>query len=553
VNSSSDTADFVVVGGGFGGLIAALRATELGLRVMLLEKGDGERYPCNSRLSGGIIHICLRDIRRKPEELYDAIIKATSGEVNKAQATALSQNASRLVDWLQQHGAKFMRFNMQEAYRWCMAPPRALVPGLDWIGRGPDVVLRELMGRFVAAGGHPLLRTKALRLIMHGGVCRGVVAQRDGVEIEYPASAVLIADGGFQADRDSFVQHIGPNFEAIFQRGAATSFGDGMRMAAQAGAKLTNLRPFYGHLLSREARNNEKLWPYPELDAFTTVGVIVGADGRRFTNEGAGGIAIANALARLPNPGSATAIFDARIWEGPGKAHRIPANPLLEQAGATIYRANTIEELAQLLKLPADTLAETVAKHNAAVDTGDFSGLTPPRHGAVNAFPIRTAPFMAINLIPGITYTMGGIEIDGSGRVISTGGAPIRGLFAAGSATGGLEGGGHNAYVGGIVKAGLFGLLAAEEAARVIKKTDVDTAAGTQTNRFPILNMIVHYGGTAAVILAAFIALLAAWVSWHLLDWLAIPAAAVAGVVLYVLIRSYVEIVTLIMDMLAPR
>ena len=180
MSASDATADLVVVGGGLGGLTAALRATELGLRVVLLEKGDGERYPCNSRQSGGIIHICLLDIRRDSNELYDAIVKSTGGEVNTVQARALADNGGRLVDWIQQHGGRFMRFNMEEAYRWCMAPPRALAPGSDWQGRGPDVLLQELLRRFRAAGGKTSLRTRALRLVMEGGACKGVVALVDG-------------------------------------------------------------------------------------------------------------------------------------------------------------------------------------------------------------------------------------------------------------------------------------------------------------------------------------------------------------------------------------
>lgn len=547
------TADMAVVGGGFAGLVGALRATELGLRVVLVEQGDGERYPCNSRYSGGIVHVCFRDIRRQPDELYEAIVNSTAGQVNEAQARALSRNAGRVIDWLQQHGAKFMAFNMQEGYRWCMAPPRAVVPGPDWEGRGPDVVLQELMRRLVSAGGRVELRSKARHLMMEGGVCKGLVAVRDGEETEYRTSSVLIADGGFQADRVSFVEHIGPNFDAVFQRGAATGYGDGMRMAAEAGARLTDRQRFYGHLLAWEAHYNEKLWPYPELDAFATAGVIVGPDGRRLANEGAGGIAVANELARLPDPGVAVAVFDAAVWAGPGKSHRIPANPLLEEAGATIYRAQTLEDLAQLLDLPAEVLAETVATHNAAVESGDFGVLTPPRHGKVEALPIRTAPFMAIRAVPGITYTMGGIEIDGAGRVISTSGAPIEGLFAAGAATGGLEGGGANAYVGGIAKACVFGLLAAEEAARKTKTGDVDSATVEPVDRFPMLSMIVRYGRPAAILLAVLAGLLLTWLMWSPLGWMSVTAGVVTGVIVYVLVRSYVEIVTLITEMLMPR
>ena len=60
-----------------------------------------------------------------------------------------------------------------------------------------------------------------------------------------------------------------------------------------------------------------------------------------------------------------------------------------------------------------------------------------------------------------ITNTMGGIVVDGEARVLDTEEAPIPGLFAAGSTVGGLDGGPHSGYVGGLIKA-VIGLIAAE-------------------------------------------------------------------------------------------
>ena len=60
-----------------------------------------------------------------------------------------------------------------------------------------------------------------------------------------------------------------------------------------------------------------------------------------------------------------------------------------------------------------------------------------------------------------ITNTMGGIVVDGDGRVLDTADRPIPGLYAAGSTVGGLDGGPHAGYVGGLIKA-TVALLAAE-------------------------------------------------------------------------------------------
>jgi fumarate reductase flavoprotein subunit len=79
--------------------------------------------------------------------------------------------------------------------------------------------------------------------------------------------------------------------------------------------------------------------------------------------------------------------------------------------------------------------------------------------------PIEQGPFYALPACVGVTYTCGGIAIDEEGRVRSKEGGIVEGLYAAGSATGGLEGGPNAGYVGGLMKALVFGLRAAEHIA----------------------------------------------------------------------------------------
>ena len=68
-------------------------------------------------------------------------------------------------------------------------------------------------------------------------------------------------------------------------------------------------------------------------------------------------------------------------------------------------------------------------------------------------------------MVSGITYTMGGIAIDTHSRVLDTHNNPITGLYAAGCATGGLEGGDAVGYVGGLGKSSTTGFRAAEHIA----------------------------------------------------------------------------------------
>lgn len=460
--------NLVVIGGGLAGLCAAVRGQELGLSVVLLEQGDGESYPCNSRESGGIVHIAFHDPHRPYEQLIDVIQRVTGGDVEASAADAVARDGRRLLRWLQGHGTRFMRFNFKEGYKWSMAPPRRRIPGADWQGRGPDVTLRRLAATFVRNGGVLSLRTKAHELVMENGRCAGVLADRDGKQTLFRGDCTVIADGGFQADADLFRKHVGPNFDAVFQRGAANSRGDGMRMAQQAGAALTRCDRFYGHLLHRDALTNPKLWPYPQADELAVAGIVVDVHGRRLYDEGIGGTGLANMLAQRPDSSPVFAVFDTAVWDGPGRTARIPANPLMALTGATLYRAETMPALADAAGIDADGLALTVSEYNAALVNKRAATLNPPRNRGAPPRPLDAPPFMAFPLLPGITYTMGGLAIDGHGAVLRPDRSAIPGLFAAGASTGGLEGG-EFGYIGGLIKAGVFGLRAAEKIAEQAK------------------------------------------------------------------------------------
>jgi fumarate reductase flavoprotein subunit len=459
--------DVVIVGGGMAGLVSALRAAQLGLAVALVEQGEGEQYPCNSRYSGGILHIAFRDIKDPAGQLLDVIDEATSGYADPALARALADTAARAVDWLREQGAKFMRVPGSVWQQWVLAPPRPITGGLDWKGRGPDVTLRVLMETFRKHGGHVFLSSQLSALVERERACAGVEISGPDGAVALESAAVVIADGGFQANLEMLGAHISPQPGKLLQRGAANARGIGLRSAMALGAASTELDTFYGHLLTQEALHNPRLWPYPQLDELATSGIVVDASGHRIADEGLGGVYLANTLAHRADPFDCHVVFDSHIWETSGRTSRIPANPHLLRGGATLLQADTLEALAGTVGVPVERLVQTVEQYNEAVRTGRFESLTPRRSATKHKpMPISQPPFQALPLCAGITYTTGGIAIDEHARVRSEAGGLIGGLYAAGAATGGLEGGPGAGYVGGLMKALVFGVRAAEQVAR---------------------------------------------------------------------------------------
>ena len=461
--------DLVVVGGGIAGLTAAGRASQEGLRVAVLERGTEEQYACNSRYSGGILHIAFHNIREPSSVLLEVIAAATGGKAESKLAKALADNAAKVVDWLRDEGVEFMSVGTIPYQQWVFAPRRPLTPGLDWKGRGADVAMQLLEKNVKQRGGKVFRGTAASNLSVEDGRVVGVEAQRDGNKFRLEACAVLIADGGFQGNLDLLRENISVQAARLMQRGAANGVGDGLRMARAAGAATSELTDFYGHLLSRDAFQNDQVWPYPQCDELGVAGIVVNAGGERFVDEGRGGVFVANAIARLDDPLTACAVFDEKVWQGPGKNARIPANPLLVEAGGTVHSAPTLAALAKMIAVPADKLEHTVSEYNEAYSAGRLAELKParsskpiPGNAPIPTMPVSTPPYYAVPLCAGITMTLGGIAIDAHARVLRESGEPIPGLYAAGSSTGGLEGRGGAHYLGGLIKAAAFGLIAAE-------------------------------------------------------------------------------------------
>ena len=466
---TDDRYDVIVVGGGIAGLSVANRAAQQGLKVAVLERGTDERYLCNSRYSGGVLHIACHNAKDPPEKLMDVIKDATSGKADPELAHALAATAGRAIDWLRDEGAKYIRVGNIVWQQHVLAPPRPIVAGLDWKGRGPDVTLRQLVANLEKRGGK-LMRLPAATLMEREGQCIGIEAGEGAAKRQFHARAVVLADGGYQGNPALVREHMGIDSSRVKTRGAGTGVGDGLRMATALGAQVSELKYFYGHMLSRDAFTNDKVWPYPQLDELGTVGIVVNDAGERFVDEGQGGVFVANTIARLANPLSTWAILDSAIWEGPGRAARIPANPQLGNAGGTIIKANTLHELAAKTDIVAARLEQTVNGYNEAIASGKTANLVPSRSAhPIVPLPIAKPPYYAVPLCAGMTYTFGGIFTDGDGRVMSTRGAPISGLYAVGATTGGLEGGTGGGYVGGLIKGIVFGMRAAEHIAQSLK------------------------------------------------------------------------------------
>jgi tricarballylate dehydrogenase len=316
-----------------------------------------------------------------------------------------------------------------------------------------------------------------LRRNARGAVVGVTYRDLDGRRHDVPASAVVLAAGGFEADPERRERWLGPGWSRALVRGTPSNTGEVLDLAVEAGAARygdwaschsvawdAGAPPAGG---SRELTNRLTRQSYP-------LGIVVNARGRRFVDEGADFRNYTYAKYGreiLAQPGGlAFQLFDAKT------------RPLLrteeyDSEPITGASAATLEELAGRLGIDADGLRRTVDDFNAAiadvpfdpaVKDGRASRVDPPKSNWAQA--LDRPPFYGYAVSCGITFTFGGVRIDEHARVLAASGAPIAGLYAAGEMVGGLF---YGNYPGGtgLTSGAVFGRIAGRHAAGLRGRT----------------------------------------------------------------------------------
>lgn len=456
--------DVVVVGAGIAGWTAALRATQSGARSLLLDKAPGDLGGGNTLMTSGSFNCAGLPPTTPADRLCERVMSQRVATADLARSWA--QTCARADEWLREVGVE-ITVDDGTGQHWLEQQSRPSFAPLYRRDVGTNV-LTKLRAAFLAAGGAFWPATRALELhAARPGVVDGLIVQREGDREEIRAGAVVLAAGGFSANPELLTRYVGPLAGECKLRGSARSTGDGLRLAQAIGAGAMNLAYFYGHLQALRALEDDHFWPYPRFDDLIAKGILVDRAGRRFVDESRGDVAISNVLARGSDPRGAALVFDERAWQEsaqkPAHAAGLPGpNPWLVEQNGGLCQADDAAGLAAQLGLDVACFTHTVETFNRAAEVGGGGGLDVPRSAMPRAL---RPPYLGLRVVPGVTFTMGGVRIDGQARVTSAEGDPITGLFAAGDTIGGLMGGYDGGYTGGLSQAVVTGLLAGESAA----------------------------------------------------------------------------------------
>jgi flavocytochrome c len=440
----------VVVGAGFSALSAAVEAKLNGADVIVLEKTKMDVSGGNSRICGGMICVPLEDSKQAKDNYYEDFMKKSMGNGDPVLTRLLAENTQAGIDWLKGQGVEFFPPTGVVGYR---AQAFVPTPGLY---RGMVKVLEKLREVLEKRGGKIVYETKAKELIMSssGRVAGVKVIDQAGVK-DYMADTVIIASGGFAANKEMLVQWIDPHADGMMVRGRPWITGDGLRMAEEVGAVLVSMGGMTAlHVAAVSPQNTAAGNPFMAVPLYLGIN----QEGKRYVDESKG--YVVNGKASMKQPGQKIAlVFDEEVKNtGPGTT----GYKLFEGLKIPVIEADTVEELASKIEVPPAALKATIDEFNSAVKDGKAMGANPPKEA--NAKVMKPKFYAFYPMVPGITLTFGGIKVNSNAQVLEADGRIIPGLYAAGESVGGLF---YDDYVGGgsLARCLVLGRIAGKNAA----------------------------------------------------------------------------------------
>jgi tricarballylate dehydrogenase len=491
--------DVVVIGAGNAALCAALAAREQGSKVLVVEKAPRHQRGGNSFFTDGAIRFAfssLEDVRKVIPSMSDEeadkiilppytadqyladMVRVTSGQTDLRLAGTLANRSYETMLWMTQQGIQFAMIYDNQSFEhdgkhhfWGNLNVKSEGRGVGLVNRLFEIADNRGIDIWYETTGCELLQGET-------GDITGLIVEHNSERSSVDCGAVVIASGGFEANKEKRGEELGHIWRQAVLRGTSHNTGRGLAMALEVGAQK------YGQWTGCHNCSTDANAPV-NGDYFDKPGdiykkhsypfsVMVNRDGKRFVDEGA------------DFRNYTYAKYGREVLKQPGHiAYQIFDNQVRDllrseywEKEATCIEADTLTELAEKMDIDRDVFLKTISDYNEGVQDGEFNphakdgkgtaGVTPPKSNWANR--IEQPPFLAFPVTCGITFTFGGVKVSERAEVLNAEDEPIPGLYAAGEMVGGLF---FDNYPGGsgLMSGAVFGKLAGGSAASYVSST----------------------------------------------------------------------------------
>ncbi|GAA1575919.1 FAD-dependent oxidoreductase [Leucobacter aridicollis] len=447
----------VVVAGAGGGLVAALRAAQWGLSVLVIDSNESFSRGNNTSMSTAMIPAMGTRFQRaagvadSPEKFLGDVAAKTGGNYSVAVARSLAEMSAELVEWLADDAGLDISLVTDFTY-----PGHSVFRCHTIPGRSGAAMLGGLLA---AVRAHDLIDVYVPARLLdvntsHGQVTSVTVETPDGEE-EISTRAVILATNGFAANTSLVATHI-PEIAGATYFGSEHSRGDALRIGSSLGAATAYLDAYQGHA--------GLAMPAASLATWATVmhgGFLVNVEGQRYGNEASGYSEYAAESLRHA-AGESWIIIDQRIYDA----------CLAFQDFLDVIAGNGVKWGEDPRALSASTGIDVHGLSSTVEAVSEIArGTTTDPFGRTNWSAPLEGRLAAIRVQPALFHTQGGLQVNDRAQVLTGGGQPIPGLYAAGGAASGISGHGASGYLAGNGLLPALGLsyIAATEIARWLK------------------------------------------------------------------------------------
>lgn len=460
-------ADVLIIGGGVSGLAAGARLTQKGYSVIIVD-----RY---KNLLGRAGHVGVLDssvMRRlgvsiDKKQFAKDWMRVTGSRVNEELVWLYINRSGEAFDWLLEQGEGAVDATLYTGYY--KGPGFAEYPGTHIVfqkkgcdryksSMGGQLVV-EILQKTVLDGGNKIFRpVRAEQLVKdETGRITGCLArdENDGTVRRYLGKkGVIMATGDIEGNPEMMQAFCSTATLASLARywPVGNNTGDGHKMAYWAGAAFDDAN----WAASLHGRRDE------DASYYSLAYLYVNDRGERFMNEDTWTQGKSLRLLAQQGEDIAYTIMDAdwldnfkptydlvggqaviplkianfgNVWD-PECGLREEVETMI-QKGKCAFRADTLEELAEKIGVPADTLIKTVDRYNEMAEKGEDTdfGKRPEL-----LFPIKKGPFIALKWGLALLDVFGGALTDTGMHVLTPYNQPIPGLYAVGNVAGGFYG-----------------------------------------------------------------------------------------------------------------
>lgn len=450
----TDAADIVVVGGGGSGYCAAIEAGRAGSSVLILEKGafcGGD-----TALSEGMIQAAdtpeQRDIAGFDTDTTEKFAKQqiayAQGFANEDMIREMCEHSPEHVQFMRDMGRVYKQVDII-APAWEYDTEDSWGPRTHWNHDDKSGHFDALKAEVDRMENVRVLTEKpGAHLITDAS--NGVIGVTTEDGCHYRANkGVILATGSFGCNMEMTRKYNRLHYwtQSIAKKMGTAPMaspnitGDGIRMAQEIGAGMaicdssvtSNMvetggvgSGYYADLMGIDYHN--------EYNSSNAPGrILVNTAGQRFVQEDALWGYVNKRIYEEALRCGWSAETDTKIWfiqDDKWMQFDPPARGALSGNLAQFCKqADTIEELAELIHVPAENLKETVARWNRFCEEGKDTDFKR----RVDMKPIEVGPFHAYPYSPVDSGTFGGVNTDIDTRVLDANGRVIPRLYAAGT------------------------------------------------------------------------------------------------------------------------